>query len=90
MSLTFDEARHFLSRTAFGGTPEEIRRVMPLDRVAAVEQALTIPTNKAQTAPPSWIHRLPPLPRVRKHWSAAQRKMSREALRVVEGHPLSA
>ncbi|CBK41800.1 protein of unknown function [Nitrospira defluvii] len=27
---------------------------------------------------------------MRKHWSAAQRKMSREALRVVEGHPLSA
>ena len=49
MSLTFDEARHFLSRTAFGGTPEEIRRVMQLDRAAAVAQALAIPTNKAQT-----------------------------------------
>ncbi len=42
MSLTFDEARHFLSRTAFGGTPEEIRRVMPLDRAAAVAQGVEV------------------------------------------------
>ena len=82
MSLTFDEARHFLSRTAFGGTPEEIRRVMQLDRAAAVVQALAIPTNKAQTATPAWIHRLPPLPRVRKHWSEAQRKTFHEGLKA--------
>ena len=25
MGLTFDESRHLLSRTGFGGTPEEIR-----------------------------------------------------------------
>ena len=25
MGLTFDEARHFLSRTGFGGSPDEIR-----------------------------------------------------------------
>ena len=84
MSLTFDEARHFLSRTAFGGTPEEIRRVMQLDRAAAVAQALAIPTNKAQTTPPAWIHRLPPLPKVRKHWGEAQRKTFREGLKADE------
>ena len=82
MSLTFHEARHFFSRTAFGGTPEEIRRVMELDRAAAVEQALAIPTNKAHTAPPLWIHRLPPLPRERKHWSEAQRKTFHEGLKA--------
>ena len=89
MSLTFDEARHFLSRTAFGGTPEEIRRVMQLDRAAAVAQALAIPTNKAQTTPPAWIHRLPPLPKVRKHWSEAQRKTFREGLKA-DGQELKA
>lgn len=35
MSLTFDEARHFLARTTFGGTPDEIRRVMQLDHGTA-------------------------------------------------------
>ena len=49
MSLTFDEARHFLSRRAFGGTPEAIRRVMPLDRVAAVEQALAISDSETRS-----------------------------------------
>ena len=89
MSLTFDEARHFLSRTAFGGTPEEIRRVMQLDRAAAVAQALALPTNKAQTTPPAWIHRLPPLPKVRKHWSEAQRKTFHEGLKA-DGQELKA
>ena len=46
MPLTCDEARHFLSRTGFGGTPDEIRRFMTLDRRAAVAQVLAIPTNK--------------------------------------------
>ena len=49
MSLTFDEARHFLSRTAFSKTPEEIRRVMPLDRVAAVEQASAISDSETRS-----------------------------------------
>ena len=78
MPLTFDEARHLLSRTGFGGIPEEIRRLMPLDRAAAVAQVLTVPSNKAQTPPPKWIHRLPPLPRDRKHWSEMDKRAFRE------------
>ena len=89
MSLTFDEARHFLSRTAVSKTPEEIRRVMQMARAAAVAQALAIPTNKAQTTPPARIHRLPPLPKVRKHWSEAQRKTFQEELKA-DGQELKA
>lgn len=60
MSLTFDDARHLLSRTGFGGTPDDIRLLMKLDRGVAVAQVLATPTNKAQTPPPPWIYRLPP------------------------------
>lgn len=81
MPLTCDEARHFLSRTGFGGTPDEIRRFMTLDRRAAVAQVLAIPTNKARTPPPTWIHRLPPLPHVRKQWSQRDRHLFHEELK---------
>ena len=87
MSLTFDDARHLLSRTGFGGTPEEIRRLMLLDRRAAVAQLLAIPANKALTPPPSWIHRLPPLPHVRKFWGERERKAFHEELKT-QGHDL--
>jgi len=59
---------------------------MQLDRAAAVAQALAIPTNKAQTTPPAWIHRFPPLP---KHWNEAQRKTFREGLKA-DGQELKA
>lgn len=87
MNLTFDEARHFLSRIAFGGTPNDIRRVMRLDRATAVAQAVAIPTNKAQTPPPSWIHGLPPPPRERKRWSESERKVFHQMLKA-DGHEL--
>ena len=89
MGLTFDEARHLLSRTGFGGTPEEIRTFMAFDRPDAVKQLLTIPTHKASTPPPSWIYQLPPLPRLRKFWTDRERKAFHEQLKV-QGHELKA
>ena len=79
MSLTFDDARHFLSRTGFGASPEEIRRLMSLDRRAAVEQALGMKSHETQVPPPSWVQQLPPLPRERKQWNEYERKAFREA-----------
>jgi uncharacterized protein (DUF1800 family) len=78
MPLTFDEARHLLSRTGFGGTPDEIRGLIAMDRAAAVSQILNVPSNKTQTAPPRWVHRLPPLPRERRQWSERDRRAFRE------------
>ena len=89
MSLTFGDARHFLSRTGFGATPDEIRSLMRLDRSAAVSQALTVPIHKARTPTPPWADHLPPLPKERKHWSESVRKAFREA-RKVEGQELKA
>ena len=79
MSITFDDARHFLSRTGFGASPEEIRRLMSLDRRAAVEQALGMKSRDTQVPPPSWVQQLPPLPRERKQWNEHERKTFREA-----------
>ncbi|MBX3237280.1 MAG: DUF1800 domain-containing protein [Nitrospiraceae bacterium] len=84
MPLSFDEARHLLSRTGFGATPDEIRRLMPLDRAAAVAHILAVPSTKAHTPPPTWIHRLPPLPRDRKYWSEMDKRAFREE-RKLEG-----
>ena len=76
--MTFDEVRHLVSRTAFGGIPVDIRRLMALDRRAAVAQVLAIPTNRAHTPPPPWLHMLPPPPNVRKFWSERERKAFQE------------
>lgn len=87
MSLTFDDARHVLSRVGFGGTPGDIRPLMKLDRAAAVAQILSVSTNRAQTPPPPWIHRLPPPPNERKRWSQAEKKAFQE-VRKEEGQEL--
>ncbi len=89
MSLTFGDARHFLSRTGFGAVPGEIRSLMELDRGAAVAQALTVSAHKAKTPAPPWVDNLPPLPKERKHWSDSTRKAFREA-RKAEGRELKA
>ena len=89
MTLTFDEARHFLSRTGFGGNPDEIRRFMMLDRRAAVAQVLAIPANRPRTPPPAWIHQLPPLHRARSRCNERERTLFQEQLKV-QGQELKA
>ena len=39
-AMDFDEARHLLSRTAFGATPAEIRALEAQDYAAAVDRLL--------------------------------------------------
>ena len=82
MTLTFDEARHLLSRTGFGGSLDDIRRFMTFDRRAAVAQVLSITTTKARTPPPVWIHGLPPLHHRRARWSEQERKTFHEQLKI--------
>ena len=82
MTLTFDEARHLLSRTGFGGSLDDIRRFMTFDRRAAVAQVLSITTTKARTPPPVWIHGLPPLHHRRTRWSEQERKTFHEQLKI--------
>ncbi len=52
MAMTFQEARHLLARTGFGGTSAEIRHLAKLDRDAAVDLLLAGTTKEAKTTPP--------------------------------------
>ena len=74
MGMTFEEARHFLARTGFGGTPDEIRVLAKLDRKTAIEQVLSKTRQIANTPAPSWIDSRPPHPRERKSMSPEEKK----------------
>ena len=74
MGMTFEEARHFLARTGFGGTLEEIRKLTEVDRTPAVEQVLSKTTQTASTPAPSWVDSRPPHPRERKAMSPEEKK----------------
>ena len=52
--MGFDEARHLLSRAAFGATPAEIRAVAAMDYETAVDRLLATSHGDALTMPPAW------------------------------------
>lgn len=54
-ALGFEEARHLLARTGFGGTPAEIRALAPLTWEAAVDRLLAGLAKEAVTPPPPGI-----------------------------------
>ncbi|MDP3089340.1 MAG: DUF1800 domain-containing protein [Nitrospira sp.] len=61
MPMTFQDARHLLARTGFGGTPEEIRELTALDREAAIDRLLAGVAPTARTSAPSHVlNALPP------------------------------
>lgn len=76
--MPFEDARHLLARTGFGGTPDEIRQWSAWDRGTAVATMLDHATTSAVTAPPTWINRLPPAPAERKRMDQAEKKAFRE------------
>ncbi|HEY6981953.1 DUF1800 domain-containing protein [Reyranella sp.] len=54
-AMGFDDARHLLSRTAFGATPAEIEALASMDFAAAVEGLLARFHAQAASAAPSWV-----------------------------------
>lgn len=58
-AMGFDDARHLLSRTAFGATPAEIHAVEELDHAAAVERLLGRGRRQAGTPAPEWVNQPP-------------------------------
>ncbi|MCC6140820.1 MAG: DUF1800 domain-containing protein [Nitrospira sp.] len=60
MPMSFQDARHLLSRTGFGGSPADIRALAGLDREAAVDRLLAGVGTAARTSPP--VHVLNALP----------------------------
>jgi len=62
MAMTFQDARHLLVRTGFGGTPAEIRELAKLDHETAVERLLDGTGRAAKMSPPPDIlTALPPV-----------------------------
>jgi len=55
MTLSFQDARHLLARTGFGGNPSEIKGLVTMDREAAVESLLSGTQPQAVTSPPREI-----------------------------------
>ncbi len=79
MAMTFQEARHLLARTGFGGTPADIREWARLDRETAVTKLLGEALRHAHTPPPHWVTTLPPPPAQHRHMPTEQKKAFREA-----------
>lgn len=58
-AMGFDDARHLLSRTAFGATPAEINAIEELDQAAAVDRLLGRVNRQAGTPAPEWANQPP-------------------------------
>ncbi|SKA22286.1 Uncharacterized conserved protein, DUF1800 family [Enhydrobacter aerosaccus] len=71
-AMGFDDARHLLSRTSFGGTPAEIQALEPLDFTAVVDRMLSRSRTLASAPAPGWVDEAPSF--VRQQREAAARK----------------
>jgi uncharacterized protein (DUF1800 family) len=69
--MGFGEARHLLSRTSFGATPAEIRRLEALPFDAGVDQLLSTTRRRAISPAPAWANDPLALPR---HGDATREK----------------
>lgn len=82
-AMGFDDARHLLSRTAFGATPAEIAAIASTDFSAAVDRLLTKVRTRAATAAPGWTSE--PLSALRERRQEAQSS----AGKTVDGKPVN-
>ncbi|MDP7650573.1 MAG: DUF1800 domain-containing protein [Rhodospirillales bacterium] len=77
-ALTFDEARHLLSRTGFGApSVDSVTALMPLDHTAAVDRLLGGLRREPMTPPPPWVGERPPPPAAWAALSAAEQRALR-------------
>ena len=78
--MSFEEARHLLARTGFGGTPEQIKALESTDYTEAVTAILKQPRQKPATPPPEWVNE-PLMSRKQiKQLSEEERKKLREQM----------
>ena len=55
LAMQYDEARHLLSRTGFGGSYKEIEQLSKLGYPHAVDQLLNGVNGTVEVQPPSWL-----------------------------------
>jgi len=78
MKLSFEDARHLLARTGFGGSPTEIDRVATMDREVAVDYLFEGITERAVTSPPQEVLSAMPPPQGMKGMTDEQKKTFRQ------------
>lgn len=78
MALSFQEARHLLARTGFGGNPVEINQLTTMDRQTAVDSLLAGVGQQAVTSPPQEVLSAMPPPQGMKGMSFEQKKAFRQ------------
>lgn len=85
---SFDEARHLLSRTAFGVTPAEVRALEAIDYAAAVDRLLANPRREAATPAPEWIGMGPSELQRRQRAAEAERKQGSDGKKLEVALPV--
>jgi uncharacterized protein (DUF1800 family) len=78
-AVELEEARHLVSRTGLGVTPDEIAALRPLPYDQAVAKLLASARTKAVTPPPAWVDEPFRLPRL-KQMSEDERKEFRRTV----------
>ena len=82
-AMGFDDARHLLSRTAFGATPAEIHTLESLDYAAAVDRLLGKP-HAAATPAPNWVNEGPAFVRQQQQAAAAKKGVDGKPLQIAQ------
>ena len=80
-AMGFDDARHLLSRTAFGATPAEIHALESLDYAVAIDRLLG-KVHPAATPGPNWVNESPAFVRQQQQAAVAKKGVDGKELQV--------
>jgi uncharacterized protein (DUF1800 family) len=84
MPLSYEDARHLLQRTGFGGRPADIEAATALERDTAARHLLADRRDRAVTPPPDWVDEpLPERPDSDAERRARQRLERQQAVELV-------
>ena len=81
LGLEFEEARHLLARTSFGGTLADLELLRPLTYEAAVDRLLNGVRQQPRTTAPAWVDEPRPTLLERRAMSEEERKAFRARVR---------
>ncbi len=80
-AMSFDEARHLLQRSGFGGTIVQIEQLAGVTHESAVEQLVAAADTAIILAPPGWIDTPPPEYQYLRGLNSAEKKALRKQWR---------